>query len=420
MPEKKKVLLFTDEFPFGAGETFLEAEMKEWNKVDNVDLIIIPVLGKNQNVRFIPETSIIDTKLREILYFYQKNVFVIFPIVFFNPFFWKEIIRFPQVFLNMKKFRKLIALSVFSFIIDKYLRKNYSEILNKESTVFYSYWFYYAANAGALLKRKGYKFKLITRAHGTDIFQNRKDTGLYIPFRRFPIWKYIDKIFTVSNKGADYLKSNQKIPSSKIEVSYLGIDIPNSICKASPRNSNSIHLVSCSNLVSVKRVHLLIKAISIYHNNNPEKFIKWVHIGDGPLKPKTEQLATQYLSNTKIEYAFKGQLTNKEVYNYYKNNTIDCFVTTSENEGLPVSIMEALCFGIPVLATSVGGIPEAVDNNVGELIPKDFSQEEFTRALDRMLEFKNISIRNSIANFARDKFDAEKNFKLFIKLLLNH
>lgn len=418
MSENKKVLLFTDEFPFGYGETFLESEMEIWSKSDNIDLIIIPLLGKKDaRLREIPQNAILDTKLQEVLSFYEKRIIYNFPIIFLNPFFWKEIVRLPKVLLNFKKFRKLVAVSVFSLIIAKYLMKHYNEILKNESTVFYSYWFFYAAKAGALLKRKRYKFKLVTRAHGMDIFQNRKDTGLYIPFRRFPIWKYFDRIYPVSQAGANYLTYNQGIPENKLEVSYLGIILPSSISAAS--SSKTIQIVSCSNLVPVKRVNLIIESLSYYKKHNPEVNIIWNHIGDGPLMKKMNQLAEKRLSELGIVYQFRGQFSNREVFDFYKTNKVDCFLTTSENEGLPVSIMEAMCFGIPILATSVGGIPEAVSEEMGKLIPKDFSQEEFSVALDKMMEFKTYSLRKKIALTSRKKFEAIKNFSLFIKSILS-
>jgi len=48
-------------------------------------------------------------------------------------------------------------------------------------------------------------------------------------------------------------------------------------------------------------------------------------------------------------------LPHNDVLNYYASNPVDVFINTSSSEGLPVSIMEAMSFGIPVIATNVGG-----------------------------------------------------------------
>ena len=62
----------------------------------------------------------------------------------------------------------------------------------------------------------------------------------------------------------------------------------------------------------------------------------------------------------------------------------DAFVMASKNEGLPVAIMEALALGLPICATSVGGIPEAVTDGVeGQLVPPS-DPESLASALTRL------------------------------------
>ena len=120
-----------------------------------------------------------------------------------------------------------------------------------------------------------------------------------------------------------------------------------------------------------------------------------------------------------MNFKFHGQLQNSEVLDFYNNTQIDCFVTTSSTEGLPVSIMEALCYGIPVLATSVGGIPEAVDDKVGFLLNSEFSNKEFTLGLNKMHQFKRKEKRIEISLIGRKKYNASKNYNLFINHVLN-
>ena len=67
-------------------------------------------------------------------------------------------------------------------------------------------------------------------------------------------------------------------------------------------------------------------------------------------------------SSYDIDLHLFGHLDNNEIFNMYKNNSYDYFITLSESEGLPVSIMEAISCGIPVIATAVGGITEIVIN----------------------------------------------------------
>ena len=78
-----------------------------------------------------------------------------------------------------------------------------------------------------------------------------------------------------------------------------------------------------------------------------------------------------------------GDLQEKDVFRTYLAGSINLFVSVSETEGLPVSIMEAISFGIPVMATDVGGCREIANAHTGVLISKDFDvksvAEEITR-----------------------------------------
>jgi len=413
---KRRILLFTNSFPFGDGEAFLEEEIKEWSKNYDVMITILPILNNTGKIRGVPKNINVDTDLCNELKIYEKYVVVLFPIIFFNPFFWKELMTFPSSFFQVKKIRKIIAVSIFSSVISNYLKKKYLPELKKKNTILYSFWFYYASYGGALLKRKGFDFSLFTRAHGSDIFQNREDTAYYIPYRRFPIWKYFEKIFPVSKKGAEYLEENQKIPREKISVSYLGVKISKYVCEATVGKSLSI--VSCSNMISLKRIHLIIDSIASYGKMHQDISISWFHIGDGPTMHEISELAMSKLVPLNIEYKLLGQFSSVEVLDFYKHNKIDCFVTTSESEGLPVTIMEALAFGIPVIATDVGGITEAVDDSVGVILDKYFLPEDFEKGLNKMFDFKDKNKRKSISEWAYQKFNAEVNYKRFIDTLL--
>jgi len=416
--ERRRVLLFTNSYPYGSGEAFLEEEMKVWGNSDEVRITILPVLYNLGEARDLPKNVDVDTSLCDKLKVYERHIAFLFPIVFSNSFFWKELMTFPSVFFKGEKIRKTIAASVFSIVISNYLKNNYLVELNNKDTILYSYWFYYASYGSALLKRKGFVFSLYTRAHRADIYQNRKETASYIPYRRFPIWKFFKQIYPVSKEGSNYLVENQKIPKEKLTVSYLGVNIPKIFSE--PTIGNSLTIVSCSYMISLKRINLIINGIELYAKKNKDISISWFHIGDGPLMSELSELAKLQLLPLGVEYNFLGQFSNPEVLDFYEHNKIDCFVTTSESEGLPVTIMEALSFGIPVMATDVGGITEAVDDNVGVILHKDFLSEDFETGLNKMFDFKDKDKRKSISKWACEKFNAEVNYKRFIDTLLTH
>jgi glycosyltransferase involved in cell wall biosynthesis len=97
------------------------------------------------------------------------------------------------------------------------------------------------------------------------------------------------------------------------------------------------------------------------------------------------------------------------------------FLNTSSSEGLPVSMMEAISNGIPIVATNVGGVSEIVNDVTGFLIPKDFDYHMFENALKFV--FENISKsevrREKIRCFWRENYCAEKNYNSFVNELNN-
>lgn len=116
-----------------------------------------------------------------------------------------------------------------------------------------------------------------------------------------------------------------------------------------------------------------------------------------------------------VKYTFEGKVDNSTVLDYYRKNDVDCFITTSSSEGLPVSIMEAMSFGIPIIATDVGGISELIDGN-GVLLNADPSVSEVANAMETMCD-SNKAEREALCDNSRriweKSFDAEKNAEIF-------
>lgn len=114
-----------------------------------------------------------------------------------------------------------------------------------------------------------------------------------------------------------------------------------------------------------------------------------------------------------------GFFSNTEVMEFYKTNEYDLFINTSETEGIPVSIMEAMSFGIPVVATDVGGTKEIViDRYNGRLLKKNFQIRELNDLIFFFLEMNKITYQQYARNaysFWLKYFNAERNYKKFIR-----
>ena len=102
---------------------------------------------------------------------------------------------------------------------------------------------------------------------------------------------------------------------------------------------------------------------------------------------------------------------------FYSENYVDLFITTSSTEGLPVSVQEAISFGIPIIATNVGAMSEVVNDDCGILVDKDFSTHKVATIIEgwRLSKYSSLAQRQIIRAVWMEKFDAEKVYPQFIK-----
>jgi len=173
-----------------------------------------------------------------------------------------------------------------------------------------------------------------------------------------------------------------------------------------------IRVVSCSYLVPVKRIDLLLDGLIWLAREHPERTIHWTHIGDGPLMQELKGKIQNLPVNLKCHLT--GYLPS--VYDYYRENPVDVFINTSSSEGIPVSVMEAESCGIPVIATNVGGNPEIVTQDCGILIPASPTTTDIGEAILSLVSQNEhyLSLKTGARNKWETMFNAEKNFSRFI------
>ena len=248
----------------------------------------------------------------------------------------------------------------------------------------------------------------VSRAHRYDLYNHGNITGT-IPFRRF-VFSNLDAVFPCSDDGTLYLKRNYPNYADKIQTAYLGTKDYGT----GPEESEvrPFHLVTCSAIVPVKRVMLVAEALADLEKKGV--FWEWTCIGDGPLLNKVREFTERHIRHSRV--TFMGYMKNFAVLDYYQKNHVDLFVNLSASEGLPVSIMEAASFGIPVLATDVGGTREIVKGDItGQLMPADIDRNSLAEYL--LEAMRTTYDRASIKAFWKERFCAEVNYKKFASRL---
>ena len=252
----------------------------------------------------------------------------------------------------------------------------------------------------------------ISRAHGSDIYEEKTETA-YLPLLRFSA-SNLNAIFFVSKDGKSYFEEKTKMKNPDFFVSYLGVNRPDfDITKA--KRSNKYVIVSCSNMIPLKRIDLIIYALA---SVKCAREIEWFHFGDGILRTGLEEIAGKTLGSLKgITYRFMGYYPNDDLLRFYSANRVDLFINASSTEGVPVSIMEAQSFGIPVIATDVGGVNEVVNEGTGSLMQADFSPEDLAQLIEHysgLNEKESDGIRaNAMRNWELN-FNSATNYQEFI------
>lgn len=396
---KQTLCLHTAHFPYGLGEQFIETEIKYLAKAYE-RVVIVPAntegdkrsLPSNVEVLYPDFTGYSTSKgVKNLGWWFVHCI--------------KDILRSPEKSLTTST---LLRAGYQSKLLLKFFKTN--NLL--DNTLHYTYWFTEQSTLLSILKSKKEINGFISRAHRFDLYEERNKLG-YIPFRKFQL-QHVTKLFLISKNGLEYMKERYPKFKAKYELSYLGIE--NEFPFQYKANEKTpFLLVSCSRVVDIKRVDLIIKSLTLIKDLP----IHWVHFGDGPLFEVLKEEAKEKLEGN-ITFDFKGMIPNTEVVKYYQTHHVDCFINVSTSEGLPVSIMEATAYGIPIVATDVGGTSEIVNSTTGFLLSKDVLPKEIAESISSILATKarNKEARLGIYNFWQNHFNANMNYQEFCRRIL--
>jgi glycosyltransferase involved in cell wall biosynthesis len=282
--------------------------------------------------------------------------------------------------------------------------------IDPRRTLFYSYWLSVATLAAAHFTRR-HGGRLISRAHGGDLFHERHRPP-YIPCQAAMLGG-LDGLFLACNAAQAYVRDRFPDIPLRTEVWHLGVPQPPAP-NPGPDDSRVCRIVSCAFLTEVKRVDLLLAGLASFARSHATRRIDWHHFGGGPLENQLQQHAREILPGS-VTCSWHGSVSNDTIHDFYRTHHVDAFVTTTQSEGgVPVSIMEAQSYGIPVIAPAVGGIPDIVSPSVnGFLLTANPSPQEVAGAIRRLTAPPTESMRRASREVAATRFNAAVNFRTF-------
>lgn len=407
----KRVILLSVGFPFGNHEPFLRGELKYHKQLTLASAYIGDERRAKNNM---PDDINITLWHYSSPFFRGNKAARVLSAVgtFFTPDFWRELHSEDIAPVQPHKVLTLLSFiskanEIVSFVSNEIEKANYKN----DELIFYSYWMDHLALAAVKLAEK-YNGKAVTRCHGYDVYP--RDGG-YVTMQRY-LAKRLDRIFPIADDGKKTICSLFQFDKSivnKTTVFRLGTED----CGLNPQiTSNAIFtIVSCSNVVPLKRVEMIFDAISQIH----EFKIRWIHFGDGPCLDHLRDKVSHSGCIHQVE--LMGRQSNRAIMDFYKKTPIHLLINLSTSEGIPVSMMEALSFGIPCLGTDVGGVHEIIKNNVnGYLIQEDCSADDVANEIRRVksLPIEEMrAMRERARIFWKENYRASKNYIMFVDCL---
>lgn len=408
MLQPSNLILLTKQFPFHHREQYVAHELAILSKhFEHIYIYPHDHFGKEDRPAFeLPaNVTVIDLNQKMVSASKLEVVWSFLKAILF------EVKHTHDKIWLMKNLRRFYAIYATQYAIGNVLatflrNKN----LNQKNTVLYSYWFSASALCLSILKYRGRIPSFVSRAHALDLYHEGwgllNDRVRVLPFRYFK-QNNTDIIYTISKHGKQYLEQ-KNATVGKVEVAYLGVHD----FGVNPETLNDkFTIVTCSGVDDNKRIHLLGEALSLL--NLP---VNWIHFGDGPLKEK----ALKSITSSQVQLDYRGQTNNMDIRKFYSSYHVDLFVNLSKVEGLPVTIMEAISHGIPVLATDANGTPEAVEQNRnGKLLTIQFSIHELCNELEWfILNGDKVKVmRKASRDLYLERFNAEKNYLDFSESL---
>ena len=234
---------------------------------------------------------------------------------------------------------------------------------------------------------------------------------------------FVDKIIAVSPQVKDSLLTYQAKQAHKIIVFSNGVDFPfdeNTLDRVlASKDDNTINILSIGSMKNDNKGQAgLIRLVGSLKQSHPQLNIKLILVGDGKLRPKLEELAERHAVAGRVIFA--GYLDKKQIGNYYRS--ADIYILNSRNEGCPNVVLEAMSYGLPVIATKVGGTREMIKDGVSGFLLKRGDYDRMKELIVMLSQDKNkrIEIGQQAYQRIERRFLLDDKMQELIKVLNLH
>ena len=231
--------------------------------------------------------------------------------------------------------------------------------------------------------------------------------------------KLQQRVVSVSHELTDYLLG--EFTKDKVVVVENGLDIEAlEKFKRSPlsrfKNEN-VNVGIVGRLVPVKRVDRFLESAQIVLNNLPQQNVIFNVFGDGPLRNQLEEQAANLQLSGNI--LFHGHCSGSDIHE--KIAGLDLLLMTSDHEGLPMTLLESMFLGTPVICSSVGAMPRVLRQGDCGILVEKLSANAFAIAIEKAIENNKQTLEKAQNAIQRviSHYSALQNAKNFLRIYSN-
>lgn len=267
---------------------------------------------------------------------------------------------------------------------------------------------HYATSYGLIGAISGFH-PFIISVWGSDVYEFPLKSIFHKAMLKYNLRK-ADVILSTSNAMAE---QTSKFTDKNILVTPFGIDLNVFYKNRKQNNANDGEIVigTIKTLNKVYGIEYLIKAFKIVVDRNPEKILKLLIVGGGPLEQELKRLARDL--NVDDKTTFSGNIPHDKVPEYL--NMMDVFVAVSLHESFGVAVIEAGACELPVVVSGVDGLLEVVEHGkTGYIVPPEDSGET-ANAIEKLILSENK--RAEFGKNARKRIDELYNWEKSVDIM---
>lgn len=214
--------------------------------------------------------------------------------------------------------------------------------------------------------------------------EGENSVGLKTMMDYFLLRRYFSRVIAVSHEMKKVLVLKYRFREEYVDVIYNGIPLPSGARSLGRPADHRFQIGTVGRMVPVKDFDLFLEVAAEMIRDDDQ--VRFSILGDGPLKERLIRKAR----DLKIEGDVDFLSPTSDVFSYYQ--LLDLYLNTSHHEGIPLTILEAMACGKPVVAPSVGGVPEIVSHGEHGLLVEGREPRKFADSCLKLIQNKDLRI----------------------------